>query len=66
MSENWTKKNTRRRVRLMMARRGLSLAAVAERCGVSEQSVRNWLSGEVVPHPNQAEKLTALEGETNG
>jgi transcriptional regulator with XRE-family HTH domain len=63
MDLTWTKRNTRARVARMMKERGLSLAQVAARCGVTEQAVRNWLSGEVVPRFNQAEKLTAMERE---
>lgn len=44
-------------IKAEMAKQGLSQAALAESCGVSRESVSNWLAGESIPRPAKLRTL---------
>ncbi|OWQ90300.1 hypothetical protein CDN99_13085 [Roseateles aquatilis] len=49
-------------IKIALAERSLSQAAVAERCGVTREAVSNWLSGESIPRPAKLKLLAQALG----
>ncbi|MDB5824753.1 MAG: helix-turn-helix family protein [Herminiimonas sp.] len=47
-------------IKVMMTKRGLSQAGLADLCNVSREAVSNWLSGESIPRPNKLKALSEV------